>query len=215
MSFFFPSFWDDQDDFFEPYSTLSQFLGDLNEQRMERQKAQLQQQRRQQYYRKPQMKEEEEEEDEDEVMSDGEVVEAHQKREEKKEQQKEKAKEEEKKAAEEIARLEKDLVTVPASDVVEDDTHFIITMDMPGVKREGIHVSLENDILSVSAERPQPCADAKTVLHREISHGKIERQFEVPKDTKPEDIFAKVQDGVLTLTIKKPVVEAPRNISIA
>jgi len=216
MSFFFPSFWDDQDDFFEPYTTLYQFLGNLNDQRIEQQKAQQQQQRR--CYQKPHKDEEPEASqvfEDDGSMSDGEVVEEHQKRHEEEEEEKEENEQEAKKIAEEAERLKKEMVLVPSADVVENDTHFIITMNMPGLKKEDIHVSLEKGFLTVSAERPQPCADATKVIRREIPFGKMERKFEVPEGTKPENIFASVKDGVLTLTIKKPVAQAPRKIEIA
>jgi len=228
MSFFFPSImWDDDDDFFVPYASLSQFLSDMSEQRMERQKLQqqqqqqqLQQQRRQcGCYQKPhkmeQRHEDEKKEEEEEAVSDSEVMEELQKRKEQEEKEKEEAEEEAKKIAEEAERMEKDLVMIPAADVVENDTHFIIIMNMPGLKKEDIHVSLEKGILTVSAERQQPFADAKIVLRREIAHGKMERQFEVPEGTKPTDVYAKVEDGVLTLTIKKAEVKTPRNIEIA
>jgi len=230
MSFFFPSLWDDQDDFFDPYTTLSQFLCDMTDQRIQRQKAQ--QHRQCGCYQKPHKEDKEEAEevihaDEDEgAMSDSEVLEAHQKREEQKQEEEEEAKEVakeiaeeaarfEKERAERAARLEKERVFIPAADVVDTDTHFIIAMNMPGMKKDDIHVSLEKGILTVSGERPQPCADAKTSIIREIPHGKMERQFEVPEGTKPDDIFAKVEDGVLTLTIKKSVASAPRKIEIA
>lgn len=106
-------------------------------------------------------------------------------------------------------------VLVPKADVVETDTHFIIAMDMPGLKKDAIRVSLEDGILTVHAERPAPLADAKTVLRREIPTGVVERQFEVPEGTKPSAIYAKVEDGVLTLRIKKPAAEPTSTIQIA
>lgn len=106
-------------------------------------------------------------------------------------------------------------VMVPKADVVETDTHFIIAMDMPGLKKEAILVSLEDGILTVHAERPAPLANAKAVLRREIPTGVVERQFEVPEGTKPSAIYAKVEDGVLTLRIKKPVAEPTSTIQIA
>jgi len=229
MSFFFPSvFYEDDDDYSEPLLTMAQFLNGMNSQRMQQQ----QQQRKvptaqpRYYCVQKQMPMYDDEEEEEGATSDGEVIETHQKREEQKKEQKEKEeqlkkeqKEEEEQLMKEIAeaeaRAEKDSVLVPSADVVENDTHFIITMNMPGLKKDQIIVSLDENILTVKAERAQPCADAKIVLRREIPHGKIERQFEVPKGVKPDAIYAKVEDGVLTITIKKPVVEAPRSISIA
>lgn len=111
-------------------------------------------------------------------------------------------------------QVEKD-VLVPKADVVETDTHFIIAMDMPGLKKEAIRVSLEDGMLTVHAERTAPLADAKTVQRREIPTGVVERQFEVPEGTKPNAIYAKVEDGVLTLRIKKPVAEPTSTIQIA
>jgi len=212
MSFFFPSVWS-EDEFFEPFAIFDQVLGDLNSQAIERQKAQACQSR---FCRQKSHKDEVEQEIEDDgAMSDGEVIEASQKRHEKVEKKKEEEEEVKKAIQEAVDQVEKNTVLVPAADVIENDTHYVITMNMPGLKKESIIVSLENDVLTIKAERPQPCADAKTVLRREIPYGKIERQFAVPKGTAPSAVYAKVEDGVLTITIKKPVSEAPRKISIA
>jgi len=258
MSFFFPSFWDDQEDeFFEPYSTLSRFLGDLNAQRIEQQKAQQiraqqqreaelrqaqqmrqAQQRKAQQHKVQQQKKAEEKpqrccfqknfveeedlpddkvvlEDDEGAMSDGEVIEEHEKCQEEAEKEKEEEEEVCKAMKEAAERAKKEVVLVPAADVIDNGSEFVVVMNMPGIKKENIVVSLENDLLTVKAERPQPFADAKAVLRREIPCGTYERQFEVPKGTKPEGVHAKVEDGVLTVTIAKPVTVAPRKIEIA
>ena len=106
---------------------------------------------------------------------------------------------------------------VPAADVTECDTQFVITMDMPGLKKDAIKVSLEDGILTVRGNRPVPStvASAKNVLRREIVTGKMERMFELPRDVKPGDVYAKIEDGVLTITVKKPESAMPRKIEIA
>jgi len=243
MSFFFPSVWDfdEADDEYEPY-TLAHFIGDLNSERIERMKAQQKkqeqkkqeqqkQQRKQQQQRRcvqknfvdddilaeveREEKESEAEDDDDGSMSDGEVVEDDLRRQEEEDEVKEEEEAMTKAMKEAAERAEKQMIVVPAADVVENDTHYIITMNMPGLKKENIQVSLDHGLLTVTGERPKPCADAKIVLRREINYGKMQRQFQVPKGTKPDAIFAKAEDGVLTITIKKPVTEAPRKIEIA
>ena len=90
-------------------------------------------------------------------------------------------------------------------DVHETDSSFEIHADLPGVKKDDIKVTLENDVLTVSASKQtdnKEKVDGK-VTYRERSSGAISRSFSVVPGTRQQDIEANFSDGVLTLSVPK------------
>jgi HSP20 family molecular chaperone IbpA len=106
------------------------------------------------------------------------------------------------------------------TDVVEEGDHFTVKADLPGFDKKDIKVGLQNGILTVSASHSENNdeKDDKTgkYLRRERQMASYERSFEVSKDVKPEEIHAKYENGVLTLTIpnKNPQIEQKNQIAI-
>jgi HSP20 family protein len=90
-------------------------------------------------------------------------------------------------------------------DVHENDKEFEIHADLPGVKKSDIEVTLENDILTVSASKNTESEkkDKGKVVWRERSSGSISRSFSVSPGTSEKDVKANFEDGVLTLTVPK------------
>ncbi|KAG6547304.1 hypothetical protein Mapa_011241 [Marchantia paleacea] len=84
----------------------------------------------------------------------------------------------------------------------------------PGLKKEEIKVQVIDDgILSISGERSKEEINEKDKYRRvERSYGKFSRQFKLPKNAKPHNVSAKVENGVLTVTVPKSEVteDAPR-----
>ncbi|MCG8415974.1 MAG: Hsp20/alpha crystallin family protein [Pseudomonadales bacterium] len=90
-------------------------------------------------------------------------------------------------------------------DVHETDESYEIHADLPGVKKEDIEVTLENDVLTVAASKKTETEEKKKgkVIYRERSSGAISRSFSVAPGTTQDDIAANFSDGVLTLTVPK------------
>ena len=110
---------------------------------------------------------------------------------------------------------------VMKTDVKEHDDCFTAEVDLPGFKKEQILLRLENGYLTVRAEKGLDKDDKDKkgkVIRQERFSGTMERSFFVGEDMKEEDIKAKFEDGVLTLTIPKkepkPPVNAKKYISI-
>jgi HSP20 family protein len=97
-------------------------------------------------------------------------------------------------------------------DAWRDGDTFIVELDLPGVTRESIDVTVDYDVLTVKAERPEP-ADGNWLL-AERSHGALSRQLTLGKNLDVDGVTADFADGVLRLTI--PVAEAvkPRKIAV-
>ncbi|KAG6542469.1 hypothetical protein Mapa_016159 [Marchantia paleacea] len=90
-------------------------------------------------------------------------------------------------------------------DWVETGDAHVFKADMPGLKKEDVRVELEGDsILQISGQRTNDFGAMPETLHRlERSQGRFLRRFQLPVNSKIEDVQAKVENGVLTVTVPK------------
>ena len=99
------------------------------------------------------------------------------------------------------------------SDIKDEGNAYLIETDMPGFRKEDIHVDLKGETLTIRAERHSDYEKddkKKSYLHVERSYGSYSRQFDVSGiDT--DKISAKYENGVLKLTMPKK--EAPKETS--
>jgi HSP20 family protein len=106
---------------------------------------------------------------------------------------------------------------VPPADLLIDDDGVTVYMDVPGLRAENIQIELENDVLTVSGERPYPYAgeDGTGPARRvERGFGRFQRSLRVPPGLNPDAIEASISDGVLKLRIPKPESLRPRRIAV-
>lgn len=101
----------------------------------------------------------------------------------------------------------------PPADVLESEKAIEINLDLPGIRAEDISVQLENDTLTVSAERPAAQSDGKAWLRQERSFGRYFRTFTLP-DTVTANPEAAYRNGVLTLTLPKKEEVKPRSVKV-
>jgi HSP20 family protein len=102
----------------------------------------------------------------------------------------------------------------PRVDVVEEKDKYVAQVDLPGLKKDDIEVTMENDVLTISGERKLEKTDDDTVHRRERFSGKFTRSMSFPGDVDAEKIEAGFTDGVLRLTIPKSEVSKARAIEI-
>lgn len=88
-----------------------------------------------------------------------------------------------------------------------------VAVELPGVKREDVDITLENHVLRIAAERKAPEAEIH-YRHQERRYGKVQRVISLPETVDPESIAAELKDGVLTLEIAKRPEVQPRKIAI-
>lgn len=102
-----------------------------------------------------------------------------------------------------------------SADVIENEKDYNINVNLPGFKKEDISISLDNGYLTVSGERKQE--ENKNYIRRERYYGKISRSFYVGDNYTEEDVKAKFEDGVLTITLPKDVkkIDNKKYIQIA
>lgn len=100
-----------------------------------------------------------------------------------------------------------------ALDIVDNDKGYVITTEMPGVKKEDISITCENGVLSISGEKTDETSKTEKgkLVRRERSYGCYSRQLRLGADIDEKGIKASMEDGVLKLTVpKKAGVEAKR-----
>ena len=101
-------------------------------------------------------------------------------------------------------------------DLKEDDKAYTVHADIPGVKKEDIHVSIEGNQVSISAETKIEKEEKKgeKVLRSERYVGKVARSFTLAHDVDEAGAQAKYSDGVLELTLPKKAVTAAKKLAI-
>ena len=125
----------------------------------------------------------------------------------------------------ELANIDKHLYGKNArnlmkTDVHETDENFEVDMDLPGFKKDQINVKLEDGYLTISAAKDQETEKKGRkgkIIRQERYCGSMQRSFYVGDAVKVEDVKARFEDGVLSLSIPKKELQAlpPANNTIA
>jgi HSP20 family protein len=106
---------------------------------------------------------------------------------------------------------------VPNVDVSEDDNNYHINVELPGMKKDDISVTVENGMLTVSGERQHESEQGgpNKDYHRvERFYGKFQRAFRLPDGVNEKDIDAQFTDGILHLMVPKAEESKPKQIDV-
>jgi HSP20 family protein len=90
---------------------------------------------------------------------------------------------------------------VPAADVSEHNGQYLVTMDLPGVDRDSLEITFDNDRLSIKGERPAPERSAADRIER--PSGLFSRTFSVSTSIEQQQITADYHDGVLQVRLPR------------
>lgn len=101
-------------------------------------------------------------------------------------------------------------------DVTENDKAYVVHADVPGVKKEDVHVTIDGNQVAISAETNirKEQKDGETVLRSERSYGKAYRAFTLAQEVDEASAEAKYVDGVLELTLPKKTAAAATRLTI-
>ena len=101
-------------------------------------------------------------------------------------------------------------------DVTENDKGYVVKAEVPGVKKEDIHVTIEGNQVSISAEvkRETEEKEGDRVLHTERYFGSVYRSFTLPTELDESSSEAKYDGGVLELKLAKKPAIAGKRLSI-
>lgn len=106
-------------------------------------------------------------------------------------------------------------VFTPAVDIFETDLDIVLLADMPGVTPESLDIDLRENTLSLSGEVPLPEDKEEFEVFTEYEVGKFYRQFSLSEVIDQERIDAKLNSGVLRLTLPKVEKVKPRKITVS
>ena len=101
-------------------------------------------------------------------------------------------------------------------DVKEDDKNYIVRAEIPGVKKEDIHVTIEGNQVSISAEvkKEKEEKEGEKMLRCERYYGKVYRSFTLGHDVDSAESSAKYSDGVLNLTMPKKASTSAKKLAV-
>ena len=102
----------------------------------------------------------------------------------------------------------------PNTDIYETDDALTVVMEIPGVQKKDMDVHLENDVLRVEGRVGFGNYEGLEPLYTEYNVGHFARAFTLSSKIDQQQISAKVEDGVLTLTLKKAREAMPRRITV-
>ncbi|MFL6553528.1 MAG: Hsp20/alpha crystallin family protein [Chthoniobacterales bacterium] len=104
-------------------------------------------------------------------------------------------------------------ITPPAS-VTEIADGYMLEIEMPGVKKDGLEISVENNELTIIGRRSVPAVEG-TLIHRESRPEDFRRAFEIDPSIDADKISAKIDQGLVTLTLPKAEHVKPRKITVS
>lgn len=93
----------------------------------------------------------------------------------------------------------------PKVDIKDNKDHYLISAELPGVKKEDIHISLQQGVLTLEAEVKQEDKEEKDgkIIRQERRYGRIQRSFTVGNTVHESDISASFTDGILSIKAPK------------
>jgi HSP20 family protein len=102
---------------------------------------------------------------------------------------------------------------MPAASVTENGDSYLLEVEMPGVNKQGLDISVENNELTITGRRSLPQVEG-TCIHRESRSENFRRAFELDPSIDTSKIGAKIKQGVLALTLPKAEQVKPRKITV-
>jgi HSP20 family protein len=104
-------------------------------------------------------------------------------------------------------------------DVREDADHIYVEAELPGFKKDEVDINIENQTLTISAQhrenKEEKSSDKQEWLLRERRYTRFQRSFNLPPTVDPNSVVAKLNDGILTVTLNKREETKPRRITVA
>ena len=105
------------------------------------------------------------------------------------------------------------MLTVPAVNIKEEPESYLVSLAIPGMKKEDLHIDMEGNMLTISSEKEEKMEEKEDKFTRkEYNYSSFSRSFTLPEDVKLDQIDARYEDGVLKITLPR-MVEAKEVIT--
>ena len=103
----------------------------------------------------------------------------------------------------------------PAVDIAEQDNQYTVKVELPGVSKDDVRITMQDNILTIRGEKKAEKETNETGYYRtERSYGSFQRSFTLPTHVKSDKIEALHKDGVLTITLPKAEEAKPKQIEV-
>jgi HSP20 family protein len=106
-----------------------------------------------------------------------------------------------------------DDTTSPALDLSESDQTWSVKLDLPGVAKEDVQIAIEGKNVSVRKDEAQ-AKEGERLVHRERTASRYARRFTLPAEVEQSESGAKLDNGVLTLTLAKKRANAAAHLTV-
>ena len=107
-------------------------------------------------------------------------------------------------------------VWMPATDIQETKDDVVVSVELPGMKKDEIKVMVQDNVLTIRGEKKQEKEEKDTNYHRiERSYGFFTRSFSLPTTAKADKIKATYDNGILQVELPKAEEVKPKEIPIA
>ena len=113
-----------------------------------------------------------------------------------------------------IAQRPPEQCVAPTASINEDGEGYTLQVEMPGVNKEGLEISVENNELTLVGRRSLPSVEG-TLIHQESRRENFRRVFELDPSINANKISAKVDQGIVTLKLPKAEEVKPRKIAVS
>jgi HSP20 family protein len=111
-------------------------------------------------------------------------------------------------------RVQTEAFVAPPASVIEGGDGYTLEVEMPGVSKDGLDISVENNELTIIGRRSVPVVEG-TLIHHESRPENFRRTFELDPSIDANKIGAKVEQGLVTLTLPKAEHVKPRKIAVS
>jgi len=103
----------------------------------------------------------------------------------------------------------------PAVNVYQDKDQFTIVVELPGLKKEEIEISLHDDTLTIAGERKREDESSAQEFLTERLYGKFQRSLTLPTAVDAEKVKASYENGLLQVVLPKAEEAKPKQIEVA
>ena len=103
----------------------------------------------------------------------------------------------------------------PAADISEHENEYQVKVELPGINKDDVKITLESNILTIRGEKKQEEDVKEESMHRmERVYGSFQRSFTLPTVVKESEISAVYKDGILMITLPKAEEAKPKQIEV-
>ncbi|HEY2912800.1 MAG TPA: Hsp20/alpha crystallin family protein [Candidatus Angelobacter sp.] len=111
-------------------------------------------------------------------------------------------------------RAQTEQFIAPPASVIEAGNGYTLEIEMPGVTKDGLDISVENNELTIVGQRALPKIEG-TLIHHESRPENFRRTFELDPSIDADKISAKIEQGLVSLTLPKAEHVKPRKITVS